>query len=115
MAIGCYPVDIHRVSGQYAVQFTNIRNGGIYSIPYRSLISPKYGNVIVGCKAIYSDDTAFAAFRTMPSVMSIGNAAGIAAAEAATANIDLRAMDVRNIQAHLIEKDYPETADLFRA
>lgn len=113
VAIGCYPVDIHRASGKYAVQFTDIRNGGIYSIPYRCLLSGKYGNVITGCKAICSDDTAFAAFRTMPSVMSIGNAAGLAAALAVREQEDLRSLDVKKIQAILKQVDYPETAALF--
>lgn len=112
MAFGCYPVDIHRATKDKAVQFTKIGGDGIYSIPYSCMVSSKYPNVIAGCKAVYSDVVAFAAHRTMPSVMGIGNAAGVAAAIAAREGTDLRMLDPRKIQ-EIIKGDYPDCADKF--
>lgn len=66
-----------------------------------------------GCKAICSDDTAFAGHRTMPSVMGIGNAAGLAAAMAAKAGCELAQVDVAEMQRQLREQDYPGLADYF--
>lgn len=107
VAFGCYPVDIHRATKEKAVQFTKIEGDGIYSIPYSCMVSSKYPNVIAGCKAIYSDVVAFAAHRTMPSVMGIGNAAGVAAAIAAREGTDLRMLDPSRIQ-NIIRSDYPD-------
>jgi len=114
IAIGCYPIDIHREEGGRAVQFVEIRDGGIYSIPFRSMVSKKYPNVLAGCRGICSDDAAFAAFRTMPTVMGIGHAAGLAAAMAARSGADLRAMELAPLRRHLAGQDYPDCAELFR-
>lgn len=111
IAFGCYPVDIHREAGGKSVQFTDIEGGGIYSIPYGSMISSRHRSIAVGCRAISSDDTAFAAFRTMPTVMGIGLASGIAAAIAARDRIDMRTMDISLVQDELRE-EYPDCAEL---
>ena len=76
------------------------------------MVSTKYPNVIAGCKAVYSDVVAFAAHRTMPSVMGIGNAAGVAAAIAAREGTDLRMLDHRQIQ-DIIRADYPDCSGKF--
>jgi len=107
VAFGCYPVDIHRATEAKAVQFTKIEGDGIYSIPYSCMVSSKYPNVISGCKAVYSDVVAFAAHRTMPSVMGIGNAAGVAAAIASRTGTDLRMLDPKQIQ-NILKDDYPD-------
>ncbi|MBR0186395.1 MAG: FAD-dependent oxidoreductase [Synergistaceae bacterium] len=109
VAFGCYPVDIHRADAEHAVQFTDIQGDGVYSIPYRCLISPDYANIIIGCKAICADNKAFAALRTMPSVMGIGNAAGIAASIAAKDNEDLRTLKAVKIQEQ-IRTEYHDCA-----
>jgi len=111
VAFGCYPVDIHRATEEYAVQFSEIGGDGIYPIPYGALVSREYPNVLAGCKAICSDEVAFASHRTMPSVMGIGNAAGIAAAIAAKEESDLRTLDARKIQ-EIIRQEYPDCAGL---
>ncbi|MCD8053457.1 MAG: FAD-dependent oxidoreductase [Lachnospiraceae bacterium] len=112
VAFGCYPVDIHRDDGNHAVQFTDIGGNGIYPIPYGSMVSAEYSNVIVGCKALCSDEIAFAAHRTMPSVMGVGNAAGVAAALAARESLDLRTLDVRRVQ-EILRPEYPDCQELF--
>jgi len=114
VAIGAYPVDIHKKKGEYSVQFTRIEKDGIYNIPYRSFVMQKYGNVVASGKCVYADDIAFAAFRTMGSVMSIGNAAGLAAAIAANDNVDVKNIDLRKIRKILREVDYPDIADRFK-
>lgn len=113
VAIGAYPVDIHRKQGDYDVQFTKIEKDGIYQIPYRSLVTKKYGNVIVGGKCIDADDTAFAALRTMPCIMGIGNAAGLAAAVAVQDRADIRNIDVKKVRKILREVDFPDSVEYF--
>jgi 2-polyprenyl-6-methoxyphenol hydroxylase-like FAD-dependent oxidoreductase len=113
IALGCYPVDIHKKKGDFAVQFTKIEKDGIYQIPYRSLVTKKYANVISSGKCICADDVAFAALRTMPCIMGIGNASGIAAALAVRDHVDVRNVDVKEMRRMLRETDFPDSAEYF--
>ena len=113
VALGCYPVDIHKKKGNYAVQFTKIEGDGIYQIPYRSLVTKKYSNVISSGKCICADDIAFAALRVMPCIMGIGNAAGIAAALAVRDHVDVRNIDISKVRKILREVDFPDSPEYF--
>ena len=115
VALGCYPVDIHRKCGEHAVQFIPIEGTGIYEIPYRSMIARDYPNVLAGGKNIYADDVAFAAMRTMPSVMGVGSAAGNAAAMAAETGADLREIELTRLRKHIQNVDFPDSKEHFGA
>ena len=69
--------------------------GGFYEIPYRSLISEKISNLIVTGRCISASFILQASMRIQPTCMSIGEAAGIAAAYSLK----------NNISANLIEWD----------
>jgi hypothetical protein len=72
-------MDIHGKKDP-AVEFTTIGGDGIYTIPFSSLLPSEMERVIVAGKCISVDPGVFAAIRTMPTVMAIGEAAGTAAA-----------------------------------
>lgn len=78
VAIGCYPIDIHGKA--HTVDFTPIGGDGVYTIPYGCLLPLSAERIIAAGKCISVDEGAFAAIRTMPTVMCIGEAAGTAAA-----------------------------------
>ena len=113
VALGSYPVDIHRSDSSHAVQFVSIGGSGIYEIPFHCMVTKQFGNVLAGGKNVYADDMAFGAMRTMPTVMGIGNAAGLAAAAAARGNHDLRTMSIEPVQETLRKVDYPDSAERF--
>ena len=61
--------------------------GAFYEIPYRSLISDKIQNLVVGGRCISASFVLQASMRIQPTCMSIGEAAGIASAWALKHNI----------------------------
>ena len=54
--------------------------GGFYEIPYRSLVAEEVENLIVAGRCISASFILQASMRIQPTCMSIGEAAGIAAA-----------------------------------
>lgn len=65
-----------------------------YNIPYRSLLPAGLRNLIVAGRCISVDHRAHHATKEIPACMATGQAAGLAAATAAHAGIDLAAVDV---------------------
>ena len=61
--------------------------GGFYEIPYRSLVTEKISNLIVTGRCISASFILQASMRIQPTCMSIGEAAGIAAAYGLKNNI----------------------------
>lgn len=76
---------------------TNVRAG----IPYRALIPRAAEGLLVAGKAISGTHLAMSAYRVQPSMASVGTAAGIAAAMAATHKTDVRSIDVDALRARL--------------
>lgn len=78
IARGSYPIDIHDPKGG-KTQFTFLKDGGSYSIPYRSCI-PKYidGLIITG-RCISATHEALGSTRLQSTCMALGQAAGVAA------------------------------------
>jgi hypothetical protein len=100
VAVGAYPVDIHKSSPQ-GVEFIEIEGRGIYNIPYRSLINKTLGNVIANGKCISADDVAFGAIRVMGPIMNIATAAGAAAAAAVKQGAAVQDIDLPALQKTL--------------
>lgn len=93
IARSCYFIDIHNPVGNHDVhQKTGARGapradfspppGDYYEVPYRSLVSPTCPNLLVACRALSATHEAAAAVRVMATMHGVGEAAGIAAAEA---------------------------------
>ena len=67
-------------------------------IPYRALISPKVGNLVVGGRCISVDRDALGSVRGEPVCMVTGEAAGAAAAMAALRGISVQDVPVAELQ-----------------
>jgi len=92
-----YFIDIHNPKGANDVQQIPGQRGAVdkafappqgdfYEIPYRSLLSYGCKNLIVACRALSATHEASAAIRVMATMHGLGEAAGIAAAEAVRMN-----------------------------
>lgn len=82
IALGGYPIDIHAVQ-KTTTSTVHLRPDTIYQIPLRSLLPTAPGNLVVVGRCISASHEAAAAFRVTPISMAIGQAGGVAAAEAA--------------------------------
>ncbi len=72
-----YPIDIHDVKLDL---FEKLKKGQYYEIPYRALVTNELSNLLVVGRCASGSFAAQASFRIQPTCMSMGEAAGIAAA-----------------------------------
>jgi hypothetical protein len=70
-------------------------------MPYRCMIPREVNNLLVACRAFSSDMIANNFFNYIPHCIALGEAAGIAAAQAISGGVDLRKIDIRALQASL--------------
>ena len=70
-------------------------------MPYRCLIPRKVNNLLVACRAFSSNAVVNNFFNLIPHCIALGEAAGIAAAQAVSSGVDLRKINVRALQASL--------------
>ena len=89
-----YPIDIHDESLDFA---KNLRDGEFYEIPYRALVTNEISNLLVVGRCISANFAAQASVRIQPTRMSMGEAAGIAAAYGLKNGIAVNAIDWTSI------------------
>ena len=70
-------------------------------MPYRCLIPRNVDNMLVACRAFSSDAVINDAFNLIHHCVSLGQAAGAAAAQAINAGVDLRKINIKTLQATL--------------
>jgi hypothetical protein len=92
IALGAYPIDIHDPKGG-KTQFSFLREGGSYNIPYRCMVPLHRENLLIAGKNISATHEAIGTTRLQPAVMAIGQAAGTAAAMAAKLDVSPRKLD----------------------
>ena len=73
----------------------------MYDIPYRALVPKRIDGLLVAGRCLSATHIAMSGFRVMVTVSSIGQAAGIAAAQAAATGRMPREIDVAQLQARL--------------
>lgn len=73
------------------------------NMPYRSLIPEKVDGLAVAGLGVSVHRDAMPLLRMQPEIQNAGYAAGTAAAMAGRANVELRALDVKKLQRHLVE------------
>jgi hypothetical protein len=100
IAWGAYPIDVHPARGA-GLTFDAMGDDHAYAIPLRSLLPRGLDNAIVAGRGISATHRAHAATRVMPTVMAIGQAAGIAAAMASRGNAAPASCDVTALQQAL--------------
>ena len=97
IAVADHPMDVHgeggrRIGGELK---------GPYGIPYRSLIPKDTTNVLVACRGAGFSQIAASSCRLNRTMLALGHAAGLAAAQAVSKNISVRQVDVGEIQRQL--------------
>ncbi len=100
IACGSYMVDIHDPDGGGVVHQWPPA-GDWYDIPYRCLLPQGARNLVIAGRPISSTHEAHSATRVMPIAAAIGDGAGVAAALAAEADGDLRAIDLNKLREQL--------------
>ncbi len=78
IARGSYPIDIHDPKGG-KTQFTFLKDGGSYSIPYRCCVPKFIDGLIVTGRCISATHEALGSTRLQSTCMALGEAAGVAA------------------------------------
>ena len=81
--------------------------GGWYDIPYRCLTARKMGNLLVSGRCISASHEAMAGARVMGTCMSIGQAAGTAAAQSVANALKVRELDTKTLRRTLISDGVP--------
>ncbi len=79
IARSAYPIDIHNPSGSGTTTH-RLPEGESYEIPYRTLVPQSVEGLLVAGRCISTTHEAHASVRLTPTVMTIGQAAGTAAA-----------------------------------
>ncbi len=98
----CYPIDIHE-PGKITTIMKRLPRGAHYDIPWRCMI-PRSGpdNLIVAGRSISATSEAMSSFRVSPSVMAIGEAAGITAARAVECHCAIHDVNPADVQQRLL-------------
>lgn len=97
----CYAIDVHDPSST-GTRLIELPRGNHFDIPWRCLV-PAGGapNVIYAGRCISADQAAMSSFRVSPSVMAIGEAAGVTAALASSNGGEIRAVDPEAVRHRL--------------
>ncbi|GIO36597.1 hypothetical protein J41TS12_14580 [Paenibacillus antibioticophila] len=98
-----YPIDIHSPDGE-GTTHGRLEWGGMYGIPYRSLVTDQFDNLIVVGRCLSATFEAQAAVRTTPTVGAIGQAGGTAAALAVKSRKAVTEVDIAELQRKLREE-----------
>lgn len=91
IAIADHPMDTHGEGG--GLRGVN----AVYGIPYRCLIPKGWNNLLIACRGAGFSHIAASSCRLSRTIMALGHAAGLAAAEAARKEIDVRAIDISQL------------------
>ena len=99
---GAHPIDIHAASG--ATQQVTFLKQPAY-VPYRALVAAGFPNLLVAGRCISADRQAFASLRVQASCMGMGQAAGVAAAQAVhgKTEVDVLTLDTGILTSRLRE------------
>ena len=104
VARGAYPIDIHDPKGG-KTQFTFIKKGGSYSIPYPCLIPRGSKNVLTAGRCVSTTGQALGSVRLMACCMALGQAAGTAGALCAGKGLSPAALDTGLLRRTLTDQD----------
>ena len=100
VARSAYPIDIHNPSGSGTTTH-RLAPGSAYEIPYRCLVPRTVDDLLVAGRCISTTHEALASTRLTPTVMTLGQAAGTAAALAVEEHVVPRCIDTGALRARL--------------
>ncbi|WP_101911326.1 FAD-dependent oxidoreductase [Marasmitruncus massiliensis] len=99
-----YPIDIHNPKGEGTTSTFLNERGSYYDIPLEVMICEEIANLVVTGRCCSATFEAQASLRLSPSAGAMGQAAGVAAAQAASKGGDVSGVDVAAVQAALREQ-----------
>lgn len=102
VARSAYPIDIHNPTGSGTVTH-RLAEGESYEIPYRCLVPAQVEGLLVAGRCISTTHEALASTRLTPTVMTLGQAAGTAAALANESGKRLRDVDAQRLRSMLTD------------
>ncbi|HET9097770.1 MAG TPA: FAD-dependent oxidoreductase [Candidatus Baltobacteraceae bacterium] len=100
VARSAYPIDIHNPAGTGTVT-QRLPEGQSYEIPYRCMVPAYVDRLLVAGRCISTTHEALASTRLTPTVMTLGQAAGTAAALAKQTGTRLRSIDTERLRSML--------------
>ncbi len=101
VARSAYPIDIHNPSGSGTTTH-RLPAGASYEIPYRCLVPRGIDDLLVAGRCISTTHEALASTRLTPTVMTLGQAAGTAAALSLQQGVSPRALDAALLRERLV-------------
>ena len=101
IARSAYPIDIHNPAGSGTTTH-RLAPGTSYEIPYRCLVPKGIEDLLVAGRCISTTHEALASTRLTPTVMTLGQAAGTAAALSLQRGVTPRALDPATLRERLI-------------
>ncbi|HET7815573.1 MAG TPA: FAD-dependent oxidoreductase [Candidatus Baltobacteraceae bacterium] len=102
VARSAYPIDIHNPSGSGTTTH-RLAAGESYEIPYRCLVPDNVDGLLVAGRCISTTHEALASTRLTPTVMTLGQAAGTAAALTKETGARLRDVDHGRLRELLMD------------
>jgi hypothetical protein len=110
VARSAYPIDIHNPAGS-GTTTQRLPAGASYEIPYRCLVPRGAEDLLVAGRCISTTHEALASTRLTPTVMTLGQAAGTAAALSLQRGVSPRRLDAGMLRERLVH----DGVDLRRA
>ncbi len=101
VARSAYPIDVHNPSGS-GTTTQRLAPGASYEIPYRTMLPVNRERLIVAGRCISTTHEALASTRLTPTVMTLGQAAGTAAAIACAQGVRVGDVDTARLREALI-------------
>jgi len=101
VARSAYPIDIHNPAGS-GTSTQRLAPGASYEIPYRCLVPKGVEDLLVAGRCISTSHEALASTRLTPTVMTLGQAAGTAAALSLTRDVHPRWLEPAYLRERLI-------------
>jgi|GEM_PF-3079437 len=104
IARGWYPIDLHVARGGGPIHLGSLRGGDWYGIPYACLVARDVDNLLMAGRCISVTHEALGSTRISPVSMALGQAAGIAAALAASRSVAPADVPAGDIQREVIHQ-----------
>jgi hypothetical protein len=101
VARSAYPIDLHNPGGS-GTKTERLAPGESYEIPYRALVPINREQLLVAGRCISTTHEALASTRLTPTVMTLGQAAGTAAALACASGTRVGDLDARELRGQLV-------------
>jgi len=101
VARSAYPIDVHNPAGS-GTTTQRLPAGESYEIPYRTLLPVNREQLLVAGRCISTTHEALASTRLTPTVMTLGQAAGTAAALACESGVRVGDLDPQTLRAALV-------------